>query len=303
MCGEPIADAHQHVVDLEQPRPDVHLPGVLPAVHRRGRRAALPRRARAVPVVPDFGLGPAQWDELEIPVGLAFFFCNSMLGRTVAFYPGPAGATESELLARAPGTPSSRRTRSSPLLAPDVEALLIRAPERGRRRLRLPPGADRRLLRAGRPAPHACGVGSTAGRTPTRRSMRSSTTVSRRSRPGHAAAVEGRRHEPTSRSPSPTSSPSRTRRAAAHARSCGSRRSTGSADPRDRAALPGPDRAAAARATQRPRSDGLIDSSDPRPWSTTLKPFLWMQCRDDGRRASPASPRSMSRCRARTTSR
>ena len=46
---------------------------------------------------PGFELGPGQWDELEIPVGLAFFFRNSILGRTVAFYPGPAGATESEL--------------------------------------------------------------------------------------------------------------------------------------------------------------------------------------------------------------
>ena len=35
-------------------------------------------------------LDARQWDELEIPVGLAFFFPNSQLGRTVAFYPGPA---------------------------------------------------------------------------------------------------------------------------------------------------------------------------------------------------------------------
>ena len=34
---------------------------------------------------------------LDIPVGLAFFFASSVSGRTVAFYPGPAGATESEL--------------------------------------------------------------------------------------------------------------------------------------------------------------------------------------------------------------
>ena len=30
-------------------------------------------------------------------LGLAFLFHNSVLGRVVAFYPGPAGATESEL--------------------------------------------------------------------------------------------------------------------------------------------------------------------------------------------------------------
>ena len=37
------------------------------------------------------------WEALQIPVGLAFFFRNSALGRFVAFYPGPAGASESEL--------------------------------------------------------------------------------------------------------------------------------------------------------------------------------------------------------------
>ena len=46
---------------------------------------------------PDFELSPAQWDSLQIPVSVAFFFLNSSLGRVAAFYPGPAGATESEL--------------------------------------------------------------------------------------------------------------------------------------------------------------------------------------------------------------
>ena len=36
-------------------------------------------------------------DSLQIPVGIAFFFFNSSLGRMVVFYPGPAGATESLL--------------------------------------------------------------------------------------------------------------------------------------------------------------------------------------------------------------
>ena len=46
---------------------------------------------------PDFTLGPADWDDLQIPVGLAFLFRSSVQDRVVAFYPGPAGATESEL--------------------------------------------------------------------------------------------------------------------------------------------------------------------------------------------------------------
>ena len=61
-----------------------------------GISAAL--RYRAVPdrylAFPDFALSRRKWEALQIPVGFAFFFRNSDLDRTVAFYPGPAGATE-----------------------------------------------------------------------------------------------------------------------------------------------------------------------------------------------------------------
>ena len=91
-------------------------------------------RYRAVPdrylSFPDFTVDARQYDELEIPVGLVFLFRNSVLGRVVAFYPDPAGATESEL----PLAAWSRIVAANPqldLLRPDVEALLIRAGQRG----------------------------------------------------------------------------------------------------------------------------------------------------------------------------
>ncbi len=62
---------------------------------------------------------------------MAFLFTNSVLGRTVAFYPGPAGATESEL----PLSAWSRIVELNPELAtlrPDVEALLVRGVDHGR---------------------------------------------------------------------------------------------------------------------------------------------------------------------------
>ena len=74
-----------------------------------------------------FELGQAQWDELEIPVGLAFFFFNSALGRTAAFYPSPAGATESELPLDAWASVQAANPAIT-VLAPDTEALLIRSP-------------------------------------------------------------------------------------------------------------------------------------------------------------------------------
>ena len=55
-------------------------------------------------------LDARQWDELEIPVGLAFFFANSELGRTVAFYPGPGRRHRVASCRSAPGTASSTPT-------------------------------------------------------------------------------------------------------------------------------------------------------------------------------------------------
>jgi hypothetical protein len=131
MCGVAIAEEHSHVVNVEQRsllctcRPCYLL--------FTDRRAEL--RFRAVPdrylTFPGFELGPAQWDELEIPVNLVFFFHHSGLGRMVAFYPGPAGATESEL----PGSAWESVLAANPQLGtlePDVEGLLVRAPDRQR---------------------------------------------------------------------------------------------------------------------------------------------------------------------------
>jgi hypothetical protein len=131
MCAEPIADAHQHVVNLESRALMCTCRGcylLFTAEDAQLRYRAVPDRYLSFP---DFSLGPGQWDALEIPVGLAFLFENSVQGRTVAFYPGPAGATESELPLQAWDSVVAANPRLG-LLRPDVEALLVRAPERGR---------------------------------------------------------------------------------------------------------------------------------------------------------------------------
>lgn len=70
-------------------------------------------------------ISPEQWDTLDIPVDLAFVFVNSLAGRPVACYPGPAGAIESTLTLDAwwPLVESHPWIGS---LAPDVEAVLVR---------------------------------------------------------------------------------------------------------------------------------------------------------------------------------
>jgi hypothetical protein len=68
---------------------------------------------------------PEQWQALQIPVSIAFFMINGAIGRTIAFYPSPAGATESAL----PLTAWREVETANPwlrIMAADVEALLVR---------------------------------------------------------------------------------------------------------------------------------------------------------------------------------
>jgi hypothetical protein len=58
----------------------------------------------------------AQWDALGIPINLAFFVNSTPHGRVVAYYPSPAGATESAL---------DLEAWEDIGLAADVEALLV----------------------------------------------------------------------------------------------------------------------------------------------------------------------------------
>jgi len=74
-------------------------------------------------------LSPSQWDALQIPVSTAFFFFNSEAEQLVAFYPSPAGATESLL----PVETWAEMTEANPSLTtmePDTEALLVRVGDR-----------------------------------------------------------------------------------------------------------------------------------------------------------------------------
>jgi hypothetical protein len=122
MCGAPVADEHQHVVNVSsRSLLCTCRPCYLLFTHDDAELAyrAVPDRYLSFAELPE-----PVWDELELPVGTAFLFINSVLGRVVAFYPGPAGATESDLSLQAWG----RVVAAAPALATlrvDVEALLV----------------------------------------------------------------------------------------------------------------------------------------------------------------------------------
>ena len=128
MCSEAIDDEHQHVVNLEGRQ----LMCVCRGCYLLFTDTAAELRYRAIPdrylAFPGFALDRRAWEALQIPVGLAFFFHNSALNRTVAFYPGPAGATESELDLQAWNDIRTADPRVDSI-APDTEALLVRVPD------------------------------------------------------------------------------------------------------------------------------------------------------------------------------
>ena len=124
-CAQPLAARHSHVIHAEKRN---LLCACRPCYLLFTAQGAAGGKYRAVPEryldLGDRVLGPGQWDRLQIPVDLAFFFFNSSLGRTVTFYPSPAGATESLL----PLETWEEIVRANPKVAaltPDVEALLV----------------------------------------------------------------------------------------------------------------------------------------------------------------------------------
>jgi uncharacterized protein DUF5947 len=125
MCAAAIPAEHGHVADLEA----ASLLCACRACYllftqsqaARGRYRSVPDRYLCDPERP---VQAAEWDALDIPVGLAFFLRSSQRGEVTAFYPSPAGATECRLDLAA----WDRLAQAHPLLAaiaPDVEAALI----------------------------------------------------------------------------------------------------------------------------------------------------------------------------------
>jgi len=123
LCGAPVEAEHRHVLDLATREIACACRPCSLLFDRRGaggRRLIGERRLRLV----EFDLDDAAWEELRIPVDIAFFFFISAAGRVVAFYPGPMGATESLLGLEA----WEALERANPVLGemePDVEALLV----------------------------------------------------------------------------------------------------------------------------------------------------------------------------------
>jgi hypothetical protein len=123
LCGADLAAEHPHLVEPANRRIVCACDAcaILFDSQEEGRYR---RMSRTVEFLRDFRMTDEQWDDLHIPINLAFFFRGGSSGKVAAFYPSPAGAMESLL----PLETWQVLERENPVLRelrPDVEALLV----------------------------------------------------------------------------------------------------------------------------------------------------------------------------------
>lgn len=122
LCSAEVASEHPHLIE----------PGTRKllctcnacAILFSGMGTRYKRVPRRVLALHNFHLSDGQWESLMVPISMAFFFRSTPDARVVAFYPSPAGATESLL----PLETWKDIEDANPVLGemePDVEALLV----------------------------------------------------------------------------------------------------------------------------------------------------------------------------------
>jgi hypothetical protein len=94
ICNAPVPDDHRHLLHLEERRIVCSCEACW-AMHS-GDPEYRPAGMRTL-WLERFDCDEEIWGSFQIPIGLAFFMRSGMTGGVVAFYPSPAGATESEL--------------------------------------------------------------------------------------------------------------------------------------------------------------------------------------------------------------
>ena len=123
LCSASIAAEHRHLVEPAKRRLLCVCRACAALLGNRddNRYREVPEAVRQLE---NFCMTDSDWEAFGIPIGLAFFVHSTPDKRIVAFYPGPAGPTESLLDLQA----WARLVASNPLLAelePDSEALLV----------------------------------------------------------------------------------------------------------------------------------------------------------------------------------
>lgn len=121
ICNAPLGSDHRHLLHLDERRMICACETCWSV--RSGEAAYRPAGVRTA-WVEDLDLPDEAWNSFRIPIGLAFFMKTGDPEKVYAFYPSPAGATESEIDEAA----WARFQALNPVLErlePDSEALII----------------------------------------------------------------------------------------------------------------------------------------------------------------------------------
>jgi hypothetical protein len=123
LCSASLGSEHQHLIEISNRRLvcSCDACAILFSGQQSGRYRRVPRR---IEQLTDFQLTDEQWENLHLPINLAFFYFSSPAKRIVAMFPSPAGATESLVTLDT----WDDLVVANPVLReldPDVEALLV----------------------------------------------------------------------------------------------------------------------------------------------------------------------------------
>ncbi len=133
LCGATIASVHSHLLDVANRRLRCACETCVRAL---GESVGFRRLRPETEHLSDFELSDGDWEALQLPIDLVFFYQSTADGGPVALYPGPAGAMTSALSQEA----WRRLVEANPRLdgfSPDVEALLINRTKGARRYYRV----------------------------------------------------------------------------------------------------------------------------------------------------------------------
>lgn len=123
LCGAGIGERHHHLLQLSTPKIvcGCEACAILFSDAAAGGYRRIPTDIRALA---DFAMDDAQWEELAIPIGMAFFCRSGSAAEPTAFYPSPGGATQASVGAEAWRRIAEQNPRVRKM-ANDVEALLV----------------------------------------------------------------------------------------------------------------------------------------------------------------------------------
>ncbi|MGA8531215.1 MAG: DUF5947 family protein [Acidobacteriaceae bacterium] len=122
LCGAVIPAEHPHLLERKTRKVSCACAAcaLLFCDQQSGRYVRLPQR---VIRLTDFAFSDAEWDEMMLPIGLAFFTRRDD-GGMAAFYPSPAGVVES-LISLDNWTRTAGAHPVLSTMAPELEALLV----------------------------------------------------------------------------------------------------------------------------------------------------------------------------------